>query len=223
MGKHFLYLLLAIAVLIASWETELISAASKNPRIPGQSIRIRIIANSDRMEDQWIKMRVRDAISANINQWVGDASSIEEARAAVLGHIGGIESVVRATLAKYGYDYGYKVELGNMPFPTKIFADQVYPAGKYEALRITLGRGKGQNWWCVMFPPLCFVKGTTAKPDSAKATNKPTNVLEKQTSAQATPAVFIDDETKGEVKVRFFVVDLFAKIKSKFKKWFSRL
>lgn len=95
-----------------------------------------------------------------INQWVAgleDPQSLEQARALIQSHLPELNDLVGGELAQRGIDYSYKVELGTVPFPTKMYGGRVYPAGEYEALRVTLGAGKGQNWWCVLFPPLCFI------------------------------------------------------------------
>jgi stage II sporulation protein R len=164
------YMLFAIAVLLMSWESSLANAALLSPTIPQESIRIRILANSDSVQDQWVKREVREALTEEINQWAGAYADIEDARNAVRERLPQMERTVSELLQRYGYAYGATVELGRVEFPVKVFGGETYPAGLYEALRITLGEGKGENWWCVMFPPLCFGKGTVmAKSAVAKA------------------------------------------------------
>jgi stage II sporulation protein R len=165
-NRVYLYSAFALIMLIMSWEANLASAALLNATIPEQSIRIRILANSDRVEDQWFKKEVRDAITAHVNTWNLSSDNIAEARNEVNRHLPQLRELVGAMLAKYNLAYGYKVELGNVHFPAKIFGQTTYPAGEYEALRVTLGDGEGQNWWCVLFPPLCF--GSAIKAAAAK-------------------------------------------------------
>jgi stage II sporulation protein R len=125
--------------------------------IPEQALRLRIIANSDSAADQAIKRTVRDAVVVQVAQYVAHAQNATEARAIVLSHLAQIQDTALKVTRDHGFRYAVKANVGKVPFPTKLYGNRVYPAGMYEALRITLGQGKGQNWWCVLFPPLCFV------------------------------------------------------------------
>jgi len=170
-ARVYVYITFALIMLIVSWESNLASAALMNPTIPENSIRIRILANSDRVEDQWIKKEIRDAITAQVNSWSLSSDQIEAARNEVNSRLPELSEIVGALLAKYDFTYGYQVELKKVHFPAKVFGHVTYPAGEYEALRVTLGAGQGQNWWCVLFPPLCFgsaIKATAAEVDDSK-------------------------------------------------------
>ncbi|MNJ43290.1 Stage II sporulation protein R [compost metagenome] len=150
----------SLMILLMSWEGQKSDAAAISGSIPGESIRLRILANSDRPGDQAIKRQVRDAIVEQMNGWVQrleNPLSLAEARQIIESNLALVEDTVKRTLEKSGKSYTYKVELGVVPFPTKMYGGAVYPAGDYEALRVTLGKGEGKNWWCVLFPPLCFV------------------------------------------------------------------
>ncbi len=199
MKKH-LYLLFIVFILLMSWDTGKQDAALAAPKdiIPEQAIRLRIIANSDSAEDQWIKRKIRDVVVDKINPWVNSLDNIETARQVIHQHLSEIENAVNETMEKNGYDYGKKpkVELGIVPFPTKIYGQKVYPAGDYEALRITLGDGLGQNWWCVLFPPLCFVDMSTGE------------AVEKHQPAQ----IKEEANDKKEVEVKFFFAEAFTKL-----------
>jgi stage II sporulation protein R len=157
----WLYLLFAFAIMMMSWEANRIDAAVVENTIPNESIRLRVIANSDSPEDQWIKSKVRDRVVEQITQWVDELEDLEEAREIIRLNLPELQDIVKNEIQSLGYPYNSGVELGMVPFPTKVYAGQVYPAGEYEALRITIGEGKGENWWCVLFPPLCFVDFTT--------------------------------------------------------------
>lgn len=153
-------LFFCIIMLVMSWEGQKVDASILSERIPEQSIRLRILANSDSIGDQLVKGQVRDAVVEQMNEWVETLEhpqSLEEARQVVGAHLSEIERRVQETLERQGKNYDYKVELGVVPFPTKMYGGAVYPAGDYEAVRVTLGSGQGKNWWCVLFPPLCFV------------------------------------------------------------------
>jgi len=161
--SFYMYLAFALIVMIMSWESNRAQAAVIDQTIPEQSIRLRILANSDSPMDQLVKRQIRDAIVEQMNRWVKEPQGIEAARATVREHLPELSELVGSQLKLYGYSYGYKVELGQVPFPTKMYGDKVYPAGMYEALRVTLGEGAGQNWWCVLFPPLCFIDSTSGE------------------------------------------------------------
>ncbi|MBD1372115.1 stage II sporulation protein R [Hazenella sp. IB182357] len=125
--------------------------------IPEQAVRLRILANSDSVQDQMVKRKIRDEVIKEIKSWTVKPKTIDEARAMISERLPLFEKIANETIANQGYTYQAKVDFGEVPFPTKLYGDQIYPAGNYEALRITVGAGNGDNWWCVLFPPLCFV------------------------------------------------------------------
>jgi len=163
------YLILAVFVILMSWEQVRTDVSAIEGAIPEQSIRLRILANSDAPADQAVKRHVRDAVVEAMNNWAGGPATIEQARETIRSHMSEIEAVIAHELEIRGFDYGFKAELAVVPFPTKMYGSRVYPAGDYEALRITLGKGAGQNWWCVLFPPLCFVDSATGEAEPAQA------------------------------------------------------
>lgn len=127
------------------------------PSIPNEAVRLRILANSDSAQDQWLKRQVRNEIVKEMSTWVHKPKSIGEARLMIQKSLPVFQQLAKDTVKNYGYTYPVKVQFGQVPFPTKLYGDQVYAAGNYEALLVTIGSGKGGNWWCVLFPPLCFV------------------------------------------------------------------
>ncbi|MGO4110697.1 stage II sporulation protein R [Paenibacillus sp. YAF4_2] len=165
--KSYGLLVIVLFVLVMSWEQQRTDAAVVDTIIPQESIRLRILANSDAPADQAVKRVVRDAVVKAMDNWVTGPQTIEEARQTVHDHMGEIEEIVADVLASRGFDYSYHAELGMVPFPTKMYSNEVYPAGNYEALLITLGEGQGQNWWCVLFPPLCFIDAATGEAAAA--------------------------------------------------------
>jgi stage II sporulation protein R len=133
--------------------------AAKNAIIiPGQAIRLRILANSDLDSDQALKRDVRDAVNAKISVWVKDLTSFSKAQKVIKSKIPEIQATAEAVVKKEHSTQSVKVQFSkNVQFPTKLYGQFLYPAGKYQAVLITLGAGKGANWWCVLFPPLCFL------------------------------------------------------------------
>jgi stage II sporulation protein R len=154
--RYYVYIAWALLLAMISWEANVSRAAAVGQAIPQQAIRLRILAHSDSLEDQWIKRKIRDAILEETSRWMAGTQDIGQAREAMRDHLPDIRERVGDMLRKYGFAYGYTVELGAVPFPIKWYGGRLYPAGEYEALRIILGDGKGSNWWCVLFPPLCF-------------------------------------------------------------------
>jgi stage II sporulation protein R len=158
MMKRFFFLLFTLIVAVMSWEGQLTAAnlVDSGP-IPQESIRLRIIANSDSFQDQWLKREVRDAIVAQMNTWVTEIGSYEEAKRLVAQKVPELQQLVDRTIIDRGFSYRATVDFGQVSFPTKLYGSYVYPAGNYQALRVRIGEAKGQNWWCVLFPPLCFI------------------------------------------------------------------
>lgn len=146
-------------------------ASAQEGPIPDEAIRIRIIANSDSDVDQAVKRAVRDRVSEEIVSWGKMPSTIDAARALIRSHLQDVQEAADSVLQAKGADYGAKVELAKVPFPAKTFEGYDYPAGEYEALRVTLGAGEGANWWCVLFPALCLAGAASAEEASAESSS----------------------------------------------------
>ena len=116
-------------------------------------VRLHIIANSDSTEDQALKLKVRDRI-LNEGETPNDALSL------INDNLDFIQAVAHDEVLKHGFSYPVTVSTGSFSFPTQSYGDIILPAGKYNALRIQIGESKGQNWWCVVYPPLCFTGAT---------------------------------------------------------------
>ncbi|MFC8053652.1 stage II sporulation protein R [Bacillus cereus] len=153
----YLLLLLIGAQLLVQFGY--MKADAKGPSvIPKEAVRLRILANSDSDKDQALKRKVRDEVKTQIDGWVADLTSFEEARKVIQSHIPEIEKTVANTLKQEGSKDSFQVKFSkNVKFPTKVYGNFIYPAGEYEAVLITIGEGEGANWWCVLFPPMCFL------------------------------------------------------------------
>lgn len=123
--------------------------------------RLHVIANSDSLEDQNLKYIVRDNIINYMEQLCNNCTSKEETINLVSSHLDDFTNIANTTIHDNGFSYNATVELGNFEFPTKNYADISFPAGYYDALKIKLGNSSGQNWWCVLYPSLCFVNVST--------------------------------------------------------------
>ncbi len=120
-------------------------------------IRFHVIANSDSDKDQKLKLKVRDEVISYLQPKLENSNSIEESEKIIKNEYKTLENISKKVISKNGYNYTVKVGLEYSNFPAKQYSSVVLPAGKYKALRIIIGEGKGKNWWCVMFPPLCFI------------------------------------------------------------------
>ena len=118
--------------------------------------RLHVIANSDSDVDQNLKYTVRDNLLEYMNELCVNCSTKEEAISIAQQNIESFKQIALDTIKNEGFDYSVNVCIGNFEFPTKHYGDISLPAGYYDALRVEIGEAKGQNWWCVMFPPLCF-------------------------------------------------------------------
>ncbi|MCH4236366.1 MAG: stage II sporulation protein R [Clostridium tyrobutyricum] len=125
--------------------------------IASKIIRFHVIANSDTQSDQALKLKVRDEVLKYISPKLSNSKSIAESRQILKENNNNILSIARKVIRERGYSYGVTSTLSQFNFPIKTYGNITLPQGKYEAYRIIIGQGKGRNWWCVMFPPLCFV------------------------------------------------------------------
>ncbi|MFJ8070501.1 stage II sporulation protein R [Peribacillus sp. NPDC096447] len=159
--KHLaiIYLLiLTIGTIVSIYmpKTEMVGAEDMKV-IPDEAIRLRILANSDTEKDQAVKRLIRDEVNEDITKWVEELTSLDEARDVITSHLPDIQATAEAVIKEQGLEQSVKVDFGQAEFPTKLYGQYLYPAGDYEAVIITLGDGEGANWWCVLFPPLCFL------------------------------------------------------------------
>lgn len=191
-----LYLLAALSILIFTWEAQLIMpvVADDELLIPEESIRLRILANSNSAIDQSVKHEIRNAVNGQITTWVEELADVDQARNIIEKNIDYLNKIVAEELEKAGSNEAFNVSLEETNFPTKLYGNRLYPAGTYEAVLITIGDGQGDNWWCVLFPPLCFLDFSNGDAVAHEADDN--------NHDQTQP----NDE---EVKVSFFVVEIF--------------
>ncbi len=204
--------------------TEVAKAKEKDQVIPEDAIRLRILANSNSEEDQKIKRKIRDHVKENMDGWVQGMNSADEAHAVIESHLDEVEQIVADEMAKSGLNQSVDVRLGKADFPTKLYGDYLYPAGEYEALIITLGAAEGNNWWCVLYPPLCFLdfnSGTAVDEKDGKVAAdsqvvKDTKKDEKGLATKPVETKSITAENKSakkeKVKTEFATVKLVKKI-----------
>ena len=118
-------------------------------------LRLHVLANSDSEGDQALKLKVRDAILSDTAHLFADCKSRDEASAVVSENLPLLQMSAERAIGEAGYSYPVRIELGEEEYPTKNYESACFPAGEYLSLRVLIGEGVGQNWWCVLFPPLC--------------------------------------------------------------------
>lgn len=162
--------------------------------------RLHIIANSDSAEDQNLKYIVRDKVIEYMSSISQNASSKEDVIEIAKANLDKIQAIASQTIRENGYTYSVNVEVGNFSFPSKRYGDITLPPGYYDALRIKIGEAEGQNWWCVMFPPLCFVDVTSGVvPDESK------EIMKENLSKEEFDLI---SKNSNEVKVKFKIVEV---------------
>ena len=125
-------------------------------QIAEKVLRFHVLANSNSEEDQKLKLQVRDAIGGLLQEKMAQVENREECETLITEWIPKIEQTAAAVIQENGYDYSVCARLEETDFPVKTYGAYTFPAGRYEALRVTIGEGAGENWWCVLYPNMCF-------------------------------------------------------------------
>lgn len=178
------FLLIVILSLNSCTSSKLVDDSSSTNElvyedIANKIIRFHVIANSNNDEDQALKLKVRDKVIEFVSNSLKESNSLDESRQFILENKSNIEDIAKDVIIQSGYSYNVTSSLSRENFPDKLYGDVVFPQGEYEAYRILIGEAKGENWWCVMFPPLCFVDGTKEAIDSTEVVDKLNNNKEK--------------------------------------------
>lgn len=171
--------------------------------ISSSVFRLHVIANSNSDEDQFLKYKVRDNLLNYMNNICKNCCSKEEAINIVSEHQDEFKQVALETIKSEGYPYDVKIEIGNFEFPTKEYGDISLPAGFYDALKVEIGKSEGRNWWCVMFPSLCFVDISSGiVPEKSKEELQ--NVLSDEEYA------IISDNSNPGIRLKFKLLEFFT-------------
>ena len=163
---------IVLALIISVCATGLLTEAKVTEvqkKMAEEVFRFHVLANSDSKEDQALKMKVKETVIGYMKEQLPESESVDMTKAWAESHINEIKKVAEKTLQKEGCRYSVKAEVTNCYFPDKTYGDITFPKGKYDALRIEIGEAKGQNWWCVLYPNLCFIDAVHAVlPDEGK-------------------------------------------------------
>ena len=201
--KRFFVVLILFSFFIFISALSYVNAVSED--ISNSVFRLHVIANSDTAEDQELKYKVRDKVLEYMNKISKDCSSKEQVIALAYEYQDEFCKIAEEVIKANGFNYDVNVKIGNFEFPTKNYGDISLPAGEYDALRIEIGEAKGQNWWCVMFPPLCFVDVTSGVvPDESKEVIKE-NLNEEEYN-------LVSDRESSDVKFKFSLIEFFKGI-----------
>lgn len=202
--KRFLILIFLLFIYTIICAVSYVNAVSSN--IESSVFRLHVIANSDSKEDQDLKYIVRDNILTYINEISKNASTKEEVIEIARNSIDTIKQIAQETVYENGYNYSVNIKIGNFAFPTKQYGDISLPAGFYDALRVEIGSASGQNWWCVMFPPLCFVDVSSGVvPEESK------EVLQENLSYEEYN-LLSENQNNSDMNFKFKIVELFQNI-----------
>ena len=153
MKKRIFILFLTLTILIGILS---VLPVHSEALIYDKVLRLHVIANSDSKEDQALKLLVRDAILEKTSVLLANTTSREEARHIIETNIKNLQKIAKLTVTQNGYSYPVTVELGKEEYPTKNYESCAFPAGEYLSLKVKIGKAEGQNWWCVLFPPMCL-------------------------------------------------------------------
>lgn len=158
-----LAVMISVLMTACVWRTEAVSAKMEQTQehMAEEVLRFHVLANSDSKEDQKLKIEVKDTV-INWMENEMEEGNLEETKIFIRNHLSDIEELAYRTIRKNGYTYPVQASLERTAFPEKTYGDVTFPSGVYEALRIQIGQAEGHNWWCVLYPNLCFIDGVRA-------------------------------------------------------------
>ncbi len=201
-GKKLKVIEIALLIGLAVFLVSGVLALRTQDALADKVVRLHVLANSDSEEDQELKLRVRDAVLERATELLKQSADREEAEGLLRGRLLELERLAGEVIAANGYDYPVTVELTDTAFPTKEYDGFVLPAGDYLALRVLIGEAAGQNWWCVVFPPLC----------TAASADVPASALAAGFSEEEVR--LITEENKGYV-LKFKAVEFWEELQRK--------
>lgn len=202
--KRLLVIFLLFCVFVFISALSYVNAVSND--IADSVFRLHVIANSDTKEDQALKLKVRDQLLNYMNSLTEDCTSKEEVIEIAKIHEADFQKIAKEVIEENGFDYEVTAKIGTSDFPTKYYGDIALPAGTYDALKVEIGKAEGQNWWCVMFPPLCFVDVSTGiVPEESKE--------EMKESLNDEEYDLISKTDNSEISFKFKLVELFQNLK----------
>ena len=209
-NKSFILRFLILSILLFAFVC--VSAYSYSStvleNISNNVFRLHVIANSDSDEDQNLKYKVRDALINYMDTLLSDTTSKEDAIKIANEHLSDFYKIANEVIYNAGYNYPVSISIDKCDFPTKTYGDVSLPAGTYDALRVKIGKAEGHNWWCVMFPPLCFVDVTSGVvPDDSKA------LLKEDLGDEEYNLITANTNNNSDMSIKFKIVEFIQNIK----------
>ncbi len=212
MGRKIIILCISVLIgLVGTYVTRDSSDAKEMQKeIASNILRFHVLANSDKQEDQELKLKVKDVVITYMSDYINQPDlSLEETKQIVEQHKDEVVALAEEVLREQGVDYEVSAELTKAYFPVKSYGDVTLPAGEYDAFRIQIGEAQGKNWWCVLYPPLCFVDVSYGYvPEGSK------KQLENVLDEECFYAVMHGGETKNKIDFRSRILDFISE------KWF---
>ena len=187
---------LLFGLILAIWLGSIKSFADDCSDVRANTVRLHILANSDTVSDQELKIKVRDRILADSGELFQNVDNKADAKTVIEENKEHLKALAEDEITKNGYDYPVSIEYVNMYFDTKQYDNYTLPAGRYDALRIRIGEAQGHNWWCVMFPPLCL--------PAAESSPQPADVLSSGAMGVIT--------SNPQVEYRFKIIEIIESI-----------
>ena len=195
--KQFLILLILFTLFIIVSAFSYVNGVSTN--VSENLLRLHVIANSNSPEDQELKYLIRDQILLKIGELTSEFESLEETVYFIENNLSKIEVIAENAMHLLGHNYNINISLGNFHFPTTSYANITLPPGFYNALRVEIEEAKGDNWWCVMFPPLCFTSVSSGVvPESSR------DILDENLYPHNSDIIFSDNT---QVRFKFRLVE----------------
>lgn len=199
--RNFSLIVFLLFIYVFICAQNYVSAVSNN--LSDAVFRLHVLANSDSAEDQALKLKVRDSLLNYMNDICSNCTTKEEAISLANENKKNFQQIAEQTISENGYNYPVKINIDNFYFPTKNYGDITLPAGFYDALRVEIGEAKGKNWWCVMFPSLCFIDVSSGIVDDEAKVNLEENLENESYS-------LISDKNNSEIKLKFKLIEFFA-------------
>lgn len=200
--KVKMVIILSFLLFIYTTICALSYAQNVSTDIANNVFRLHVLANSDSEEDQNLKYKVRNNLLSYMNEICKNCETKQEAISLVEENKGNFKQIALDTIRSEGFSYDVNINIGNFEFPTKDYGDISLPAGFYDALRVEIGGAKGQNWWCVMFPPLCFVDVTSGVVPEESKELLANNLSEEEFA-------LVSDSSDSEIQFKFKLLEFF--------------
>ncbi len=202
-NKTRFFILISLLTLLFSFSISY--AKNAGDSLSGSLLRLHIVANSNSKTDQELKLAVRDRVIEETKSIFKNTQTPKDAILLAKNNSELISEIAKNEILRHGLNYDVKVKIGRFSFPSKTYADIMLPAGKYNAVRIEIGSGKGENWWCVMYPPLCFTDGIVSISDESR------QKLKESLSDEDYSLITSQNSGSLPVQFKFKIVEIFQK------------